>query len=407
MPDINDYNLNPSDPEVIFEIAKSYYQDGKHDLALLFVEEGLRNCGDDVKLVAKFLEISSISGFYSKRLDRKSEGKLACESISMDRSLEWSTRNLARLNSTYYASSISELMPATEIMPVRFVPPDDYRAMNPSIACHDGKLWMIQRTVNYEIREDGSYDMRGDTAIRTRNHLLQLDGDLSIVSSEEILPPENLPEPLYNMVIGWEDCRLFFWKGEPWCTATVRELSADGACEMVISRIVVDQSGNRRFSDYSVVSPTFIEKQHEKNWMPMVNGDNLFFLYSNDPTRVIDPYGNLVTSNESWIASDSFRGGGQLVAFNGGWLALIHESHYMWNSKRRYMHRFVWYDPTGKLKAYSESFYLTKVGIEFVAGLTKHPTDDRIIASFGVEDRSSWLATFEPNEIANLLRAIP
>jgi hypothetical protein len=407
VPDITDYDLNPDDPDAIFNIAKKYYEAGKHDLALLFVEEGMRHCGDDAKMIAKLLEISSISGFYSKRLERKAEGKLACEAISMDRTLEWPTRNLARFNSTYYASSAVELMPSTRLTEVRFTPPDDYRPMNPSIACHDGKLWMIQRTVNYEIREDGSYDMRGDTAIRTRNHLLRLDDDLSVLSSEEILPPEDLPNPLYDMVIGWEDCRLFFWKGEPWCTSTVREISAEGACEMVLSRIVVDANGCRRFSDYRVVSPTFIGKQHEKNWMPMVNGDNLFFLYSNDPTRVIDPSGNLVASNDSAIASDSFRGGGQLVAFNGGWLAMIHESHYMHNTKRRYMHRFVWYDTSGKLKAYSEPFYLSKVGIEFVAGLAKHPADDLIIASFGVEDRSSWLATFDPSEIMSLLRVIP
>lgn len=400
--DLRTYNDSPEDPIAALQDSNALAQAGQHDSALLLAESGLL-MSPDADTRASLLERISISGFYSKLGRRKAAGKNACEDLSTDRTRSWHTKNLARQNSTYYANGAIDLMPGTTFTEVGFVPPYDYRPMNPSITSHGGRLWMIQRTVNYMIRPDGSYDMRGDSAIRTANYLIRLNDDLSVAEATEILPPADLPEPLYNLVIGWEDCRLFFWKGEPWCTSTVRELNVEGYCEIVLSRIVDDASGNKRFADYRVIRPSFTERQHEKNWMPMVVGDDLFFVYSSDPTRIIDHGGNLISSRVAHIAADSFRGGGPLVQLDGGWLALIHESHGMPDHRRRYMHRFVWYDPYGRLAKHTQAFYIKDLGIEFAAGLAMHPSTGRIIASFGVHDRSSWLASFDTNEIKRLL----
>ena len=401
---INSYNEEPSSAKTALAASNEMAQNNLHDAAVLFAEKGLTLYPDsDTK--AALLERLSISGFYSKVAARKTQGKNACEELATDRSRSWATKNLARQNSTYYASSASELMPKTQLKSVNFVPNFDYAPMNPSITSHSGSLWMIQRSVNYRIRPDGSYDMRGDSAIRTTNYLLQLDDELNVVSSEEILPPADLPTPVYDLVIGWEDCRLFFWNNEPWCTATVRELNVDGYCEIVLSRIAKDEHGSRRFADYRVIRPNFCARQHEKNWMPMVVDNNLFFVYSSDPVRIIDSQGNLISSKITHFAADSFRGGGNLVSFNDGWLALIHESHGMPDNRRRYMHRFVWYDAIGRLCRYSPAFYLHTLGIEFSAGLAKHPSRPEIIASFGLHDKTSWLASFDENDIKRILNS--
>ena len=400
---VKNYNENPSDAKMALDASNEMASNNLHDAAILFAEKGLELL-PDANTKAALLERLSISGFYSKIPSRNNHGKQACEELATDKNLSWHTKNLARQNSTYYASSALELMPKTKLQAVNFIPNYDYAPMNPSITSHNGSLWMIQRTVNYRIRPDGSYDMRGDSAIRTVNYLMQLDDDLNVISSEEILPPTDLPEPLYNLVIGWEDCRLFFWRGEPWCTATVRELNPEGYCEIVISKITTDHAGKRRFTDYRVIRPSFTPRQHEKNWMPMVVDDRLYFMYSSDPVRIIDDKGNLVTSKITHFAADSFRGGGNLVSFNDGWLALIHESHGMPDNRRRYMHRFVWYDAIGRLCRHSPAFYLHTLGIEFSAGLAKHPSRSEIIASFGIHDRTSWLATFDENDIKKLLK---
>jgi len=395
---------NRQSPADLLAASNALAERGMHENAVGMALEALNAKPSDGVAISLHERIS-ISGFYGTPTQRAA-GKESCDIIATNRSLPWSTKNLARQNSTFYASSLGELMPSTRIKQIGFTPPDNYKPMNPSISRNGNELWLIQRTVNYIIREDGSYDMRGDSAIRTRNHLLKLSNELEVMSSEEILPPEDLPPPLYNLVIGWEDCRLFFWRGEPWCTATVRELNHEGWCEIVLSRIVGAGTGNCRFADHRVIVPNFNqEKQHEKNWMPMVVGDDLYFLYSSDPTRIIDHHGNLVSAKQTGIAADSFRGGGPVVEMDGGWLALIHESHGMFDGRRRYMHRFVWYDSAGRLAKHSESFYISKLGIEFSAGLARNPSTGDIVISFGIEDRESWLASINPDDIRKCLQA--
>jgi len=399
--DVSSYNESPSDPNTILAIAKKYSEANMHDLCLLFVEKGLEICDDSLR--NDFYLMQSICGFYSKQPQRVISGRQACEILATDPSLPWSTRNNARQNSTYYCQGATQIMPSTNFQPISFIPPDDYKAMNPSISRLGDQLWMIQRTVNYVIRPDGSYDMRGDTAIRTRNHLLRLDDDLNVISSEEILPPENSPQPLYDLVLGFEDCRLFFIDGNPSCTSTVREMNDDGYCEIVMSDILRSNDGRLRFANPRTISPDFCSKQHEKNWMPLVVRGEPFFVYSTDPTRIVNKNGSIISQNSVPLALDSFRGGSPLVRFDDSWMAIIHESHTMPDSRRRYIHRFVTYDDNGVVKAFSPGFYIKALGIEFAAGMAVHPKSGDVIVSFGLNDCESWLATFSADEIRKIL----
>lgn len=389
--------------ELMLSSAVQYQTQNMHELAISFVET-IPNITNDENFINRANSILSISGYYSKLSDRKLAGKTVSENIALNRKIPWHDRDAARKNSTWYASSLTDLCPSTTLHKIAFLPKYNYNSLNPSVYSFNDKLWMIQRTVNYRVTADGSYDMRGDNAIRTINYLISLNDDLSVATAEEILPPDNLSDPLYSLVVGWEDCRLFFWKGEPWCTATVRELNHEGWCEIVLSKIVDAGNGKRKFAEHRMISPKFCDKQHEKNWMPMVVNDSLFFIYSSDPVRIIDSDGNLVSSRVSHIASDSFRGGGAAIPVNNGWLAMIHESHNMSYGKRRYMHRFVWYDSFGRLAKYSEAFYIKELGIEFSAGLAKHPKTGQIIVSFGVDDFSSYLAVLSLEDINKMLK---
>ena len=121
---------------------------------------------------------------------------------------------------------------------------DGFTAMNPSIANVDGQLKVILRGVNYTMDSDGRYliqgtngEANGTNPIRTRNHLLDLRPDLSVASAHAILPPEGFPAPAYDLVVGFEDMRLFAWDGELWTSSTVREQNAEGYCEQTLARI--------------------------------------------------------------------------------------------------------------------------------------------------------------------------
>lgn len=375
----------------------------EHAAAVDLASQGL-SLNPPHALMIDLHERISISGFYSSKAEHKQAGYDSCEKIASDRTQGWHRKNLARQNITWYAKSLKDLAPSTTYKQIEISLPDRYVANNPSITTNGDEIWMIQRTVNYLIRSDGSYDMRGDSAIRTTNYMVRLDNELNVVSCEQIKLPKDLPEPKYNLVLGFEDSRLFFWRGDAWCTSTFREATEQGWCEIVLAKITNIGSGECELTDWRVINPTFCERQNEKNWMPLIINDNLYFIYSSDPARIIDANGNLVSQLQTSIAADSYRGGGAAVHFDGGYLTLLHESTGMSDGRRRYMHRFAWYDRWGRLSKISPTFYIKKLGIEFSPGLAKHPNKDTIIVSFGLDDRESWLAELSANDLRAIMK---
>jgi hypothetical protein len=385
--------------------ANRYASENNNEAAVDAALLAVKSYPDD-PLITDLHERISISGYYSSNPQHKELAKTSCEFIASNKQESWSRKNLARQNYTWYAPSLAELAPSTRHTPVDFIPKYNYKATNPSLAVKDNKLWMIQRTVNYLIRPDGSYNMRGDSAIRTINYLLELDDDFNVLNQEIINYPDDLPPAKYPLVIGFEDSRLFFWRGEAWCTSTVRELTQDGWCEIVLAKISDIGSGQCKLTDWQVIHPNFCDKQHEKNWMPLIYADQLYFIYSSDPARIIDYKGNLVSEKSTNFASDSYRGGGSAVPFDNGYLTLVHESTGMPEGRRRYLHRFVWYDQYGNLKKHSSAFYLKSLGIEFSPGFTAHPSRNSLVIGFGLEDRESWLAEVSSNDVRSMLRSV-
>jgi hypothetical protein len=87
-----------------------------------------------------------------------------------------------------------------------------------------------------------------------------------------------------------------------------------------------------------------------------IGGDALRFVYGCDPTRIVDDQARTVFEETPELAAQRFRGGSQAIAFDGGWLALIHEVEER-NQRRYYRHRFVWFDPQSRLRAVSRPFF--------------------------------------------------
>jgi hypothetical protein len=102
--------------------------------------------------------------------------------------------------------------------------------------------------------------------------------------------------------------------------------------------------------------------------------------------------------------AEQFRGGSQAIAFDGGWLTVIHEAREMPpGGPRYYHHRFVWFDGTSRLRRLSRPFFLKKKGVEFAAGLAWHPDGKRLLVSYSVADSEAWIATVDAREVRNVL----
>jgi tetratricopeptide (TPR) repeat protein len=406
------FNQRPQRAEPLYDLARFYRERSMYDASALFCEAALALPRPDSS--AQFLEDFiyavgireeySIAANYARDAARKDRGHAACNWLALNRDVPASSRNLARSNLFFYAEPAKSVMPSFSACPVGFAPPDNYRPMNPSVARCGERIMLIQRGVNYVLKEDGSYHSLDGAPFRTRNFLLALDDDLEIQSSAEILPPGDLPKPLYPDESAFGDMRLFTWGKALWCTACYRELTSEGWCEQVVARIDDASPGVCRLQDWRVMRPG-PPSRHEKNWVPQIGADNLQFIYLCDPARVVDGDGKTVVETIPTIAADQFRGGSQAIAFDDGWLFLIHEV--LWRQGRRfYLHRFVWFDEGCALRRVSRTFFFQKKSFEFGAGLAWHPDGKRLLVSYGIDDGESWIATVDAAEVRCLLENV-
>jgi tetratricopeptide (TPR) repeat protein len=403
------FQQRPQRAEPLYDLAHFYRERGMNDVSVLFSEPGLalRRPEREFLFVEDYVynagirEEYAIAGYYARDPRHKERGHVVCNALALDREILESSRTLARSNLFFYAGPAASMMPSFTTRPVGFTPPDDYRPVNPSIACWGEQILLIQRAVNFTLTMDGRYKTPDDAPVHTRNFLLHLDENLNIRSVTEILPPVDLPEPAFGLVLGFEDMRLFAWRDGLWCSAAVRQLTSEGWNQQVLARIDQRVGQQCRLMEWRVLEPQG-SRRHEKNWMPQVDGYTLRFIYSCDPTRLVDEHGRTVTEGSPAIACDQFRGGSQLISFDGGWLALIHEVH--WEGDiRHYQHRFVWFDAGNVLKGVSRRFFFRANGIEFASGLTWHPDGKRLLISYGVGDCEAWIAAVEVSDVRRVV----
>jgi glycosyltransferase involved in cell wall biosynthesis len=410
------YNFRPTRAETLYDLAKHYRDKGDQNTSLLFSVEGMK-----IPYPADLLFVTdhvyktglrdefSICAFYNP-VYRK-QGYKVCSEIAIDIKAGEGSRELARGNLFHYIQPLKDLCPSFTPQRIDFTPPDGFIAMNPSIARINGTLHVVVRSVNYTMDEAGRYLIKGidinspannSNPIHTRNHLILLHDNLRVANAVEILAPAAMPAPAYKLVVGFEDMRIFEWNKEIWSLSNLREMNAEGWCEQTLGRLEPHTTGYRVSDDFKRILPAV--RQHEKNWMPWVDGQRLDFVYrvgrstvtTNGELKLADP--------PAPFATDCLSGGSQVISFKGGWLAIVHESRIKPGGKRYYQHRFVWWDAAHILRKISPAFVLHDRQIEFAAGLAwQSAAQDKLVISYGIDDREAWLATIDWYDVIELL----
>jgi len=406
------YELRPHRAEPLYDLARFHRLRGMYETAMMYCEAGSKLAwpGQDMLFIEDFVyatgirEEVSVAGYYCRSADRKEAGRSACHALALGRDTPEPSRNLARHNLVYYARPAPALFPSMRSWPLSFAAPAG-NVMNSSVTVWNGATFVLVRNVNYRLTEEGRYVVPGDGTIETRNYLLRLDPQLNPEAWSQILPPRDMPAPRYSPVRGFEDARLFAWHGSLWCSSTVRELSPDGWCEMVLGRIDNPLTDACALTQWRVLQPEG-PRLHQKNWMPRVEGDALKFIYSVDPTRVVDDRGRTLAEAAPDVALEHLRGGSQAIDFDGGALALTHETSLL-HGRRIYLHRFVWFDQTMTARSVTAPFYFNGLGIEFAAGLAWHPAAQRLIVSFGIADAEAWMGTVSVDDVRAALAEGP
>jgi len=341
---------------------------------------------------------TTIDAYYRGAL---AEGREACERLLSVDNLPPTFDLQTRRNLVFYAQPLAELLPTATVGPVNIAVREGWSRFNPSIAQGpDGELRMIVRSSNYMMTRQLSYTINDEGGvIRTTNYLIDLSPDLEIAGVQEIEDRHVRPETPPFPVAGFEDCRLFAYRGSWWFSGTVRDRNLDGICQIALVRL----EGTTAVEAHLLSDG--LDRRHEKNWMPAPGDDALRFVYSSSPT-VILRYHDVGTAAPELIqpgplVARRFSGGSQMITIDGGWLCLVHEAVNFEDGGRVYSHRWVLFDDQWQLARLSSPFLLQERGVEFAAGLVRR--DDQLLISYGVWDREAWLATVPVGPVLSLL----
>lgn len=308
------------------------------------VDEGLYKFG----LRHTFAAAASWSGDPKIR----ERGRKVCDWLALSRDTPGYIRSPARYNSGWYAVPAHSLLPSFQLHPLSIPVPRGLHAMNIGVCRSEDQLIAIASAIDWTIvngpRECNWAYLSGHTSGMVELVYLEIDRDLNIMSSADVRQPDDMPPPESREDIGFGDPRPFIWRKELWCICPIRRLNAEAIAEMALVRIDRTQPDRYVLADWRVV-PSGMSRRWEKNWMPQADGDELRLIYSVDPTRVLSDTGVVLHNEIAPVVSETFRGGSQAVAFDRGWLMIIHEHEHV-NGKRRYFHRFIWMDAANTLQ---------------------------------------------------------
>ena len=404
---------DPSNGEPLRAVADYYARTNQHEVVLMLADayetRFKQTLGYD-PYAADFMK--AVSGYYSNVPGVKDNSALITDNLSLSAGIDQSRRVAARNNLEWYASDLTTTIDSPiEFKQITLGLDDGYQELNPSICMWRGIPWMIQRTVNYILNDDGNYVPVVDDNIRTRNWLCRLDDvTFDVVAASEILNPVDWPQSIWPYVFGFEDCRLFVNNDQLWTSSTVRELTSDGRAQIVLACIEITNDGTCRFTDWHAIEPSHTTAKYEKNWMPIVDSLDIRWIYSFDTSRVVNRAGNTTSVGASIMATDHWRGSSQALPYNNGYIVVIHETIVSDYKNRKYLHRFVWLDANWIVQGISPTFYIKDCGIEFVAGLAiakcSNSGVDKFVMSFGYKDSQSWLAFINADAVIKSLKPV-
>jgi hypothetical protein len=294
---------------------------------------------------------------------------------------------------------------------------ENFFPSNTAYVFHAGKHILNTRFINYSYNEYGCYDIRDpDRTIYTKNLVSELDGDLLPLNYVE-MDESTVGLVSHNMYsMGLEDIRLYSYQNKVRFIATNVNYVGSRSNRMIVGDYDPEIG---QYSDCRIIQPP-TDTSCEKNWIPIVRGEEEFFVYTWSPYRLgkINYDTNQLEIVESYeIKSPDFhriRGSSIFVknARNGkngrngkdGKDALVGVVHYCEETNpRQYYHMLVSLDQHTLLPiAYSDPFCFQHYGVEFCIGFTIK--EGKYVFWVSKKDNETIMVTIEKEDI--LLRHV-
>ena len=397
------YNLMTHRSESLCELSNYYRVSNQHNLAVMMalkareipypesarvsIHQGAYSYLPDVEL--------SISSYYTSN---RNIGYYASNRLMLQNIPQW-VRNMTLSNIIYYLPKVSPT-----VTDISITLPEKYLPLNPSLFKHEGKVYGCVRSVNYT-QVKGDYRIKdSDNMVRTRNYFVELDDNMQITSQMEIVDKTTRQMWTHNS-IGVEDIRLFRYQNDWWFTCT----AVQDTPQWNMRRIGLGKlSSNKEENTYDIVKFTVLQGDFladiEKNWLPFVQDDKLYFIYNSSPFTIITTdvdTGVCSVVKKTYHASrdlQNLRGSAPPIQYGDEYLYVTHEV--AWVNWRTYYHRVVKFDKNFEITSVSRPFIFDHLGVEFCISILDH--NNSFYFGVGLEDARAVLSSLNREEMDNL-----
>lgn len=327
------------------------------------------------------------------------------------------------MNQTFVQSAIKN---GGEVAPIVVNYTPEYKsngAFNPSIYNDVGCLYLTLRSCNYTLfhSEDATTPLANSP--KQTFHILGEDKEVKVstnffcyLETSNLKPyfihkinTDKLDKPPMWVFSGLEDPRLVKWNDSFFLCGSRRDTENTGIGRMELSEVEVKYGHPNEINRRRIPAPGKDNTYCEKNWMPILSMPFHFIKWTN-PTEMVryNPITNttdtLFVKNNEMHLSDNLRGGSQVIDWDGGYLAVVHEVYSTYIDGKydhEYKQQFIFWDDKWNLIKCSDQFTMMGAKIEFVSGLTT--IDDDVIISFGHQDSTSFVVRVSNDFIRELL----
>ena len=279
---------------------------------------------------------------------------------------------------------------------------------NPSLWVENDKIYLNIRHCQYTLYHSELnihehpygpllyFNPEDDLTLTTTNYFRELNHNLSIKYCNRVDTSLLDVKPIWEFV-GLEDGRIIKWDDKVYLCGVRRDTTPNGEGRMELSEIQFDENSAKEVSRWRIPAPGMNNTYCEKNWMPIVDMPWHFWKWSN-PVEIVkvDPVAktcHTVFLGEGRYFADDFRGSGQVIPFDDGYLTLTHEVDlYQSEAGRKdgtYEHRFTYWTKDFRPIKLSRRFSFLGAKIEFACGLAEYKDD--LLMTFGYQDNAAYV----------------
>jgi predicted GH43/DUF377 family glycosyl hydrolase len=400
------YNLRPTRMEPIYQLVKYFRIKGQHQIAKIFLVRGLNAKMPKDDLI--FLETNIYDYLFKHELtlisyytDDKETGRKVSEGLIHLPNVPSNIKQEVINNMMFYVKPLKDNCPSFSKRTYSINKENEkHNILNPSICYHNEQYLINTREVNYKFDiEANKYHYDG--TIDTYNKIKMVT-DLSFNELDTKLVDNTSTIQTYpSHITGYEDLRLVMFRDTLYAVCTSIKTNPKGVNEMCLLKF--NGTTIEKIVRLKCEGLTSDEKT-EKNWAPFVHDDKLLFVYSSQPTLILDcdvETGNcrVLQGGNNSLDMSTYRGGSQLVKVGDKYLYIIHQVGFM-NNRRYYYHRFV--QMTNELKVHRISpmfIFSDQPTIEFCSGMCYD--GKQLVLTYGFEDKEAFIATIDPEEVFN------